>query len=840
MVSTSLRSRLEWSGVPPLPAALTPLVGRDDESARVIALLNDPGVRLVTLSGPGGVGKTRLALRVATTLDPVGSQAAHCPALFPAGIGFVQLAPVVDTRLVASAIARSLQISHDDLPAFDAITDTIGSRRMLLVLDNYEQLMPSAPLITDLLTACPGLKVLITSRSLLRISGEYDVRVAPLAIPSARNGTTLASLNASDAVVLFIERSRAMLPNESLSDADAPAIAEICARLDGLPLAIELAAARVAILSPAMLAQRLDQRLPLLTGGARDLPARQQTLRGAIAWSDDLLSPPERWLFHRLAVFSGGFTLEAAATLLGRSPYVGEDQGDTALSGRALDHVTSLMGHSLLLRLESTGGAPRFGMLGTIREYAIDCLEAEGGDGVAREQHAAYVLGVAQQAMDEFSGPDQRLWIERIDADHDNVRAALSWTLEHDPPTALHLAAALWRFWEIRGFLLEGRSWLERALATAAAVPEGLRATALNNLGNLTYRLADYAHARELYQRSLAINRELNDQRAVADSLNNLGLVASAQGDYPAGRAFLQESLSLCRHEDQPARLSLGLHNLGEMEIDAGDATRAVPLLREAMELRQRRGDDRGAAYVRYNLGRAALASGELAGGEAGLHEALATFREVGEKIGMADCLIELGLLALRLDDAGRAVQCLEEGLLLRIDLGDKRGVLAGLEAVARLAASRGNLAAAAHLMGAANHHRDVLHIPPPADGQAERRRVFDAIERSLGQTSSRALQAESGDWTLSQALDAAFAELDRALAPVATPQGHQGAAASLTPRERDVLRLVVQGLADREIAAELSISPRTVSTHVTNILQKLDESSRTGAAAYAVRHGLT
>ncbi len=826
--------------MPPLPAPLTPLVGRDEESARVVALLKDLSVRLVTLSGPGGVGKTRLALRVATTLDPVGSPGPQGPTPFPAGIGFVHLAPVVDTRLVASAIAGSLRISHDDLPAFDAITDTIGSCRMLLVLDNYEQLMPSAPLITDLLTACPGLKVLVTSRSLLRISGEYDVRVAPLAIPSARNGVTLAALSASDAARLFIERSRAILPGGGLSDADAPAIAEICALLDGLPLAIELAAARVAILSPAMLAQRLDQRLPLLTGGARDLPARQQTLRGAIAWSDDLLPPAERWLFHRLAVFSGGFALEAAAALLGDSPYVVEERGDTSLSGRALEYVSSLMGHSLLLRLDPAGGAPRFGMLGTLREYATECLQADGDDKVARRQHAEYVLGVARQAMDEFSGPHQRLWIERIEADHDNVRAALSWALEHDPETALQLAAALWRFWEIRGFLLEGRSWLERALATPAQVPEGLRATALNNLGNLTYRLADFANARELYQRSLAINRELNDQRAVADSLNNLGLVTSAQGDYVAGRAFLQESLNLRRQQDQPARLSLGLHNLGEMEIEAGDAAKAIPLLDEALELRQCRGDDRGAAYVRYNLGRAALARGDLVSGEAGLREALTIFREVGEKIGTADCLIELGLLALSLDDAGRGVDSLEEGLLLRIDLGDKRGVIAGLEAVAHLAASRGNLPAAARLMGASSHHRDVLHIPPPGHGQAERRRVLDAIERSLGQTSSVALQAESAGWTLSQALDAAFAELARDPAPATMPQGHQAAAASLTARERDVLRLIVQGLANREIAAELSISPRTVSTHVTNILHKLDESSRTGAAAYAVRHGLT
>lgn len=317
MVSTSLHSRFEWNGVPPLPVPATPLVGRESDTARIVALLSDPGVRLVTLSGAGGVGKTRLALRVAAAFDPGDpGRKGDVPTPFPAGVGFVPLASTVEPRLVASTIAQALQISHEDLPAFDAVVDTLGVRRMLLILDNFEQVIEAALLVTEALAACPGLKVLVTSRSLLRVTGEHDVRVAPLSFPVAKTPPTLADITSSDATRLFMERARAVLSEGPLTDADAPAIVEICPRLDGLPLAIELAAARVAILPPRMLADRLDRRLPLLVGGARDLPARQQTLRGAIAWSDDLLSPSERWLFHRLAVFSGGFTLEAATSSL--------------------------------------------------------------------------------------------------------------------------------------------------------------------------------------------------------------------------------------------------------------------------------------------------------------------------------------------------------------------------------------------------------------------------------------------------------------------------------------------------------------------------------------------
>ena len=842
MVSTSLHSSAEWDGVPPLPAPLTPLIGREREAARVDALLRGAAVRLLTLSGPGGVGKTRLALHVAAMLDPDAlrrPQAATIATPFPAGVGFAPLASTIDPRLIASSIARSLKIPHDDVPAFDALVDTLGTRRMLLVLDNFEQLLTSASFVSELLAACPSLKVLVTSRSLLRISGEHDVRVAPLDVPVAGSGASLAEVARAGAALLFMERSRAVLAEGEFTDEDAPAIADICARLDGLPLAIELAAARVSILSPQMLADRLDRRLPMLTGGARDLPARQQTLHDTIAWSDDLLSPAERWLFHRLAVFSGGFTLEAAAALLAQTPF--DDEGtDVSRTAWALETVASLVGHSLLLRADPAGGEPRFAMLGTLREYATDRLRSTGELHAVRRQHAEWVLGLARRAMSEFSGPDQRVWIERTESDHDNVRAALTWSLEHDPDLALQLSSSLWRFWEIRGFLLEGQSWIARALAERGTAADRPRATALNNLGNLTYRLADYAQARDLYHQSLAINRELGDQTDVADSLNNLGLVAGAQGDYMAARAFLHESLGLRRQEDRPDRLSLGLHNLGEMEIDAGQAEEALPLLDEALTLRTRRGDDRGAAYVRYNLGRAKLALGDVAAGETELCLALATFREVGEKIGMADALIEIGLLALNRGDDGDAVASLDEGLKLMIDVGDKRGALAGLEVVAYLAVARGEQAAAARLLGAAAQQREVLHIPPPVYGRGMRARANETAQRSLGPTALAGHRAAGGSWTLAHAVDCAFAELSGD--PKVTARGRPGEedAAPLTARERDVLRLLVRGLGDREIAAELSISPRTVSTHVTNILRKLGEGSRTAAAAYAVRHDLT
>jgi tetratricopeptide (TPR) repeat protein len=380
----------------------------------------------------------------------------------------------------------------------------------------------------------------------------------------------------------------------------------------------------------------------------------------------------EQWLFHRLAVFSSGFTLEAVTDLLAHTPD-GDEEGDATPSARALELVTSLMGHSLLIWHSPAGGTPRFAMLGTVREYAADCLQADGELEPARREHARYMLALALRAMSEFSGPDQRLWIERIEADHDNVRAALLWSLEHDANLALQLSSALWRFWEIRGYLLEGQSWLERALAARGAVSDRVEATALNNLGNLTYRLSDYTRARRLYEQSLDISRDLADLTDVADSLNNLGLVASAQRDYQAARNFLGESLTLRREEARPDRLSLALHNLGEMEIEAGNPSRAPALLDEALALRQRRGDERGVAYVQYNLGRASLALGDRSGGKDSLRQALTTFRDVGEKIGLADALLEIGFLELERSHEQGAVKALDEGLRLRIDLGRSR-----------------------------------------------------------------------------------------------------------------------------------------------------------------------
>jgi predicted ATPase/class 3 adenylate cyclase len=471
-----------------LPVQPTPLLGREREVAEIADLLRRDDLRLLTLTGTGGTGKTRLALQAAAELIDE----------FEDGVFFVALTPISDPGLVASAVAGSLSVGESAGRALEEdLKDYLSSKELLLILDNFEQVVDAAPLVGELLAACRALEVLVTSRTPLRIYGEYEYPVRPLELPDPENLPPIEALGQNEAIRLFTERARAANATFSLTNENAPAIAEICARLDGLPLAIELAAARTRLLSPQAICSRLSDPLKLLTGGARDLPERQRTLRGAIAWSYALLDEDEQILFAKLAVFSGGCALDAAETIC-------EPDSDSSVD--ILDGLSSLLDKSLLRQEEGEGGEPRFVMLETIREFARERLQISGNAAKTRKLHAEYFLALAEQGESKLRGPEEAMWLERLDVEHDNMRAALSWALERrEAEVALRLGGALWLFWFVRGYHSEGRRWLQEALAVDEPGSPVSRAMALAGVGWLAFEQGELDRAQEAYEEGLEV-----------------------------------------------------------------------------------------------------------------------------------------------------------------------------------------------------------------------------------------------------------------------------------------------------------------------------------------------
>ncbi len=506
---------------PRLPTYPTPFVGREVDVAAVCQRLQHSQVRLLTLTGPGGTGKTRLSVEVAAALRPA----------FADGVFFVSLAPIRNPDLITATIAHTLSIKETgSQPLLDALKAYLRDKQVLLVLDNFEHLLDAAPRVAQLLHAAPALRVLATSREVLHVYGEYAFPVPPLALPNAERLPSLAALSQYEAVRLFIERAQAVQPSFHVTNENAPAVAEICHRLDGLPLAIELAAARIRVLPPQALLARLEKRLPLLVGGARDLPHRQQTLRSTIDWSYNLLPEGEQLLFRRLGVFVGSRTLEAVEIVCSL-------EGDLPID--MLDGLQSLLDKNLLYQKHEVGGEPSFSMLETIWEYALERLEASGELETLQQQHANYYVALVEQAEPALKGPQQVAWLARLEAEHDNIRAALRWALDHgEMETAIRLCAAAWWFWYVHSHLSEGHGWLEQALARSTRVAPAARAKALNGAGVLAHNQADYERAVVLYTESLALQRELGDKRGIADALNNLGTIALDRGDYATLRWF--------------------------------------------------------------------------------------------------------------------------------------------------------------------------------------------------------------------------------------------------------------------------------------------------------------
>ena len=762
-----------WVGRP--PAYLTGLVGREDDAARVRELVLDPATRLITLTGPGGVGKTRLAVQVATDLDSGFAE-----------VAFVDFAPVRDPERVPDRIAAALRV-EDPLD--------LGERRLLLVLDNVEHVLAAGPALVELLAGCPGLTLLVTSRAVLRVSGEHVVTVPPLALPDPEQSR--AALTGNDAVRLFVERSAAVSQGFALTDANAAAVARVCRALDGLPLAIELAAARMTVLSPEALLTRLDRRLAVLTGGSRDGPERHRTLRAGLAWSHDLLGPAEQQLFRRLAVFSGGFGLAAAEALGGR-----------------LDTLSALVDRSLVQRVPQD--EPRFALLETVAEFALERLLAAGEEAAARDAHAAHFRALAAAAEPELRGPDQQVWRDRLEADLDNLRAALT---RSTGPDGLRLAGALWYFWFQRGLPGEGRRWLARALADPGE--SGVdRAQALLGAGTLAWRQGDFAAARQHLDESVRLWRATGDDRGLAEALHVLGHVEFDQRDLRAAQVLFEDSLAAYRStEDTLGGLPL-LADLGLVAYHRGDYARATRIHEESLAEFRRHGlKDRVAGALNV-LGDLARIAGEQERAATLYAESLDLFRELRGTPGIASALHKLGQVARATGDRAKARSFYRQSLALQRDLGNAQGIA---ECLAGLAGTVPRPADAARVLGAAEALLAELGVPlAPAD-QAVLDRDRKALRRTLGP-----------QWSEPAGLDEA---IELALADEPAPPVR--AETALSPREREVAALIARGLTNKEISAALVIAEKTVGSHVEHIMTKLGLRSRTRVAVWAIERGI-
>jgi len=666
------------TGIPNnLPAPPNEIIGREEEAKAVRQLLLRERVPVVTLTGPGGTGKTRLALEIATNLTED----------FPDGVYFVPLAPISDPTLLPSSIAAAMGIRESPTrPVLESLKETLQQKRLLLVLDNFEQIVAAASVVADLLATCVGLKALVTSRVVLHLRGEQEYPVPPLKLPEIGCLPGAATLERYSAIELFVRRAQSVRPGFTLINENAPAVARICAHLDGLPLAIELAAARIRLLSPHAMLDRLGKRLDFLKGGPRDLPARHQTLRQAIAWSYDLLTDDERAFFRRLALFTGGCTLEAAERVSAAIPGLGIE---------ALDGVAALVDKSLLRQEEGSGEDPRFVMLETIREYGLECLKAAGEGEQAHHAHALYYLDLAEQAEAELTGPRQNQWLDRLEREHDNLRLALSWAEERGATEiGLRLGGALWRFWLARGHKREGRQRLERLLAMPGAEARtNARAKALHRAGTIIHELSDYGEAHSFLQESLSIWRELGDKGGTATALNSLGWLAYQWGDFASAWSLSGEALELHRERREKRGVAVALLNLGAVALHRGDYPQALSLFEESLAFRREIGDRRGCAYVQVHLGWVAHQQGDYVRASMTLEEALTALRELNDRQLIAWAQSFRGIVAHELGELDRAQVTLEESHSLARDVGNKAITAWALGHLAEVLSTHGNVA---------------------------------------------------------------------------------------------------------------------------------------------------
>ena len=727
-----------------LPLQPTPLIGREKEVAHVCPLLRGDEPRRLTLTGPGGTGKTRLALQAAADLLED----------FSDGTFFVPLATLTEAELFSSAVAETLGVRETaEQPLDETLKDYLSERRLLLVLDNFEQVLEAAPAVTELLAVAPGLKVLATSRAPLGLYGEHEFPVPPLTMPDLKDPAPMERLTQYEAVRLFVERAQAVRSDFAITNESAPAVAEICVRLDGLPLAIELAAARIKMLPPKAMLQRLSSRLNLLTGGARDLPERQRTLRATIEWSYALLNEGEQLLFARLAVFSGGRTLEAIEAIC-------DAEGD--LPVEVFDGVSSLLDKSLLRQEEGPGGEPRFVMLETVHEFAREKLQESAEAGEIKRTHAEYFLTLAEEAYPELKGANQLEWLERLEAEHDNMRAALSWALERkEAEVALRLGGALWWFWFVRGYHSEGRRWLQEALAIEVRGSPEVRAMALAGIGRLALDQGDLDRAQEACEEGLELlaNEARETSEAKLWLLERLGWVAWAREEHEQATQLFEESLALSQQMSDTYWHATSLSNLALATHSLGDYEKATELYEQSMHLFREQGDKRRLATCLNNLAMVMCSQGDLRRAAKLIEESVALLRELGARVDVSIGLCNLGWIALLREDIGRAADIYKESLSLSWDTGLNPVVQSTLEGFACLAGAKGEAERTARLWGAAQALHETKDIPRDIDFLAAADARISAVRLSMEEEAWEEAWHKGRVMTLDEAVSYALKE---------------------------------------------------------------------------------
>lgn len=872
MADPSQQSR---GNFPPLPMALTSFIGRDEAREVVCALLANPDVRLLTLTGTGGVGKTRLGLEIASNMY----------AFFPDGICFVSLSAVSNPELVMQAIAHTLGEQTGKRPMFEMVQAYLHEKHLLLVLDNFEQVIVASPYLAALLHACPDLKLLVTSREALHIQGEHEFPVSPLEIPEMHNSHNQAYMAKNAAVKLFVQRAQAHQPTFHLNKNNVHALSEICVRLDGLPLALELAAARIKLLPPHMLLARLSQRLTLLTSGKRDAPVRHQTLRNTIKWSYDLLDTREQQLFRRLCIFMGGCMLDA---IEGLYKNLGDDPTDL------LSSITSLEAKSLVRHEELEDEDLRIQILETIREFGLECLRECGEMELVQQAHAHYYLSWAEANKKKAFGIGQKLWLQRYLREEWNWRAAMQLFLENsEKEDALRLAGGLSIFWMIWGYsyqqayLIEGKHFLEQALKGSEGMETTTRAWALGVYGALLAMLREDEPSEVACREGLALARRLQDSQYIITGLWMLLLPLITKDDFRAAHVVTEEAIYLARTKRETFTdwgeawlLGYSLHRAGYVALWQGRYAEARQLLAETMMICQQEGELFFALWSNLFLCEVDFFEGQDSELKERFEQVMALYQILGAKAQFAEAQGFLALLLLRGGEHDRAHALLSESLKLRSEVADEQGLAwaeiwlarverarhrilearcllerglaraiqaysrlytaMGLEELGTVAALQGEVAWAARLFGAAEALREQLGAPKPPIERSEHEAQIAAVRAALGESSFQATWARGQSMEPAQALAERDDPIGTALTPLpAASKNTADAEKLLTRREREVLHLLAEGLTNAQIAEQLKLSTVTINSYLRTMYSKMGVSSRTQAVHYALQHHL-